>query len=110
MGAVVPEQIPPGGLWALDVDDNIWQDIGLRDDSDATPPLWMTDEKVRKGIRNLLDLDRCIEEEARLRRERSSLQESACNQWAVLCTALTLIGAYANLCMYSTHSDHRTQP
>ncbi|KZP30234.1 hypothetical protein FIBSPDRAFT_726398 [Athelia psychrophila] len=45
--AIIPEPIPPGGLWALDVDDNIWQDIGLEDDNvDSAPPLWLRDENV----------------------------------------------------------------
>lgn len=94
LGAVVPEQIPPGGLWTLDVDDTIWQDIGLQEDSDVAPPLWLKDEKVRTGIRNLLNLDRCIEEEDRLKKERCSLQEYAIRHWAVLQMALTLTGAF----------------
>ncbi|KZP02115.1 hypothetical protein FIBSPDRAFT_906147, partial [Athelia psychrophila] len=66
-GAVAPEIIPPGGLWKLDVDDTIWQDIGLDEDEyDGKPPLWLRDEKVRSGIRNMLDHDRCIEEEQAL--------------------------------------------
>lgn len=88
LGAVVPEQIPPGGLWALDVDDRIWQDIGLSEEPDSDPPLWLRDENVRNGIRNLLDYDRCVEEEARVLKEHRSLQESARNQWAILSVAL----------------------
>ncbi|KZP21982.1 hypothetical protein FIBSPDRAFT_664022, partial [Athelia psychrophila] len=61
-GAVVPDQIPPGGLWALEVDDTIWQDIGLEEDADSSPPLWLKDEKVRAGIRHLLDYDHCVKE------------------------------------------------
>ncbi|KAG6905812.1 hypothetical protein DXG01_000595 [Tephrocybe rancida] len=35
------------GLWALDVDDEIWQDIGLDEDvSDSQPPAWLCDERV----------------------------------------------------------------
>lgn len=93
LGAVVPETIPTSGLWALDVDDTIWQDIGLQEDSNDAPPLWLKNEKVRKGIRNLLDLDRCVEEEGRLLKERCALQESARTQWAVLSKALIIIGA-----------------
>lgn len=93
LGAVIPEQIPPGGLWALDVDDSIWQDIGLQEDADTAPPLWLKDEKVRAGIRNLLDFDRCVEEERRLKQERCSLQQGARRHWGVLTTAMTLAGA-----------------
>lgn len=91
-GAVVPEQIPQGGLWTLDVDDAIWQDIGLSEELDTCPPLWLRDEKIRTGIRNLLDYDRCLEEEARLLKERKSLQESSREQWAVISVALTSAG------------------
>lgn len=68
-GAVIPEVIPAGALWTLDVDDAIWQDIGLEEapdleTSDSTPPLWLRDEKLRAGIRSLLDYDRTVEEEA----------------------------------------------
>lgn len=66
-GAVCPEPIPDGSLWKLDIDDNIWQDIGLDDDpSDHSPAPWLKDEKTRLGIRHMLDLDRAIEEEKRV--------------------------------------------
>lgn len=92
-GAVVPDQIPQGGLWTLDVDDAIWQDIGLSEELDDCPPLWLRDEKVRTGIRHLLDYDRCLEEEARLLTERRVLQESSREQWAVISAALHSVGS-----------------
>ena len=33
--AVAPEQIKSDGLFKLDVDDDIWQDVGLQDADDA---------------------------------------------------------------------------
>lgn len=94
-GAVVPELIAPGTLWTLDVDDAVWQDIGLEDPEDPTPPLWLRDEKVRAGIRSLLDYDRTVEEEARLMIERIALQEGARAEWVTLRAALTLTGTSA---------------
>lgn len=94
-GAVVPELIPPGALWTLDVDDAIWQDIGLEDVSTTTPPLWLKDEKVRAGIRHLLNYDRALEEEERLLLERKSIQECAVAEWATLCTAYSLNGTWS---------------
>lgn len=91
-GAIVPEVIPPGALWTLDVDDAIWQDIGLDDTSSTAPPLWLKDEKVRAGIRHLLDYDRALEEEGRLKIERVSLQECAKAEWATLRAAYNLNG------------------
>ncbi|RDB19557.1 hypothetical protein Hypma_013352 [Hypsizygus marmoreus] len=46
--AQCPEKILLKGLFALDVDDNIWQDVGLNDDpSDMAPPPWLCDDKRR---------------------------------------------------------------
>lgn len=101
LGAIVPEQIPPGGLWTLDVDDRIWQDIGLSEEPDSCPPLWLRDENVRDGIRNLLDHDRCLEEEARVLKERQSLQESARNQWAILSLALVSAAGESDCYFYA---------
>lgn len=91
-GAVVPEVIPAGALWTLDVDDAIWQDIGLEDVLNPTPPLWLKDDKVRAGIRHLLNYDRAIEEERRLLEERRSIQECAVLEWATLGAAYNLNG------------------
>lgn len=89
-GAIIPEPIPSGGLWTLDVDDSIWQDIGLEDeDGDSAPPLWLRDENVRAGIHHLQDYDRCREEEIRVLGERINLQQCARDEWAVMCNAMT---------------------
>ncbi|KAI5985254.1 hypothetical protein EDD15DRAFT_2390194 [Pisolithus albus] len=60
-------------LFKLDVDDDIWQDVGLGDDSDGLLPPWLADERVRSGIRSLLELRRCEEEERRLLQEKKNL-------------------------------------
>ncbi|KIJ90232.1 hypothetical protein K443DRAFT_70394, partial [Laccaria amethystina LaAM-08-1] len=61
-GACAPHRIATDGLFKLDVDDDIWQDVGL-DDMDLSSgkeiPQWLGDEGVRKGIKSLLELDRC---------------------------------------------------
>lgn len=81
-GAVCPQPIPDGGLWKLDVDDNIWQDIGLEDtSSEHEPPPWLKDEQTRLGIRHMLDYDRVVEEQKRVLREHIGLQESAREEW-----------------------------
>jgi len=61
-GAVVPQHIQRDGLFKLDVDDDIWQDVGL-DDDDGMPPRWLADDNCRSGIKYMLELDRCREEE-----------------------------------------------
>lgn len=104
-GAVVPEIIPPGGLWKLDVDDTIWQDIGLEDDDHhGQPPLWLSNEKVRAGIHSMLDLDRCLEEEKGLFRERVSLQDWVVEEWAVVTIASEETGQIFSLFLSFTCS------
>ncbi|KIJ08143.1 hypothetical protein PAXINDRAFT_18694 [Paxillus involutus ATCC 200175] len=48
-GAVMPHYIPQEDLFELDVDDDIWQDVGLTGD-EAEPPAWLADDKVQVGI------------------------------------------------------------
>ncbi|KAG6806041.1 hypothetical protein H0H92_012938, partial [Tricholoma furcatifolium] len=60
-GSSAPARIETKGLFALDVDDAIWQDVGLTDDSheeDVGLPPWLADDKVREGIRAVLESDR----------------------------------------------------
>ncbi|KAG2072471.1 hypothetical protein BDR04DRAFT_1141772 [Suillus decipiens] len=67
----------------LDVDNEIWQDIGLEDEN-IDPPRWLADETVHQGIHHLLDLDHCLEEEDRLRHEHCVMQEYMVAEWSVL--------------------------
>ncbi|KII84699.1 hypothetical protein PLICRDRAFT_117578 [Plicaturopsis crispa FD-325 SS-3] len=85
-GAVAPTPISKDGLFKLDVDDDIWQDIGLEEDdsSGGDIPPWLGDDDVRDGIRARLEVDRCLEEEVRLKRERCTMQEWMIEEWNVL--------------------------
>lgn len=83
--AHAPHPISPAGIWALDVDDEIWQDLGLEDDADLQhPPLWLSNDKVKQGIRGILLRDRADEELRRLRNERRGLYEWMAEEWEVL--------------------------
>jgi len=81
-GAISPHPIQRDGLFKLDVDDDIWQDIGLDDDQNGLLPRWLCDENVREGIKALLEHDRCCEEEIRLQKERCAMQEWMLEEWA----------------------------
>lgn len=81
-GAVAPQIIEHDGLFKLDVDNDIWQDLGLDDEHDGTPPLWLSNESVREGIKAMLEYDRCVEEEIRLMKERCAMQEWMMEEWA----------------------------
>ncbi|KAJ7434666.1 hypothetical protein FB451DRAFT_1344870 [Mycena latifolia] len=91
-GAIAPLPIPAKGIWQLDVDDEIWQDVGLDNDDDdgdgAALPPWLADKKVRAGIKAMLELDRCAEEDARLKKERCALQEWFAEEWAITSLAM----------------------
>jgi hypothetical protein len=89
-GARAPLAIEQDGLFKLDVDDDIWQDIGLIDenDDDVAIPAWLGDDNVRTGIKALLEHDRCVEEEHRLKAEKLSMQQWMREEWAVLDAAL----------------------
>ncbi|KAI6097143.1 hypothetical protein EV401DRAFT_2062187 [Pisolithus croceorrhizus] len=64
-GSIAPVLIPRDALFKLDVDDDIWQDAGLEDDTGRLPPAWLADEK----------LGYCEEEERCLLHERRTLME-----------------------------------
>ncbi|EDR10841.1 uncharacterized protein LACBIDRAFT_324780 [Laccaria bicolor S238N-H82] len=89
LGSVCLSKIVMKGLFALDVDNEIWQDVGLEDSLDGAmtdPPLWLCDNLVRSGIRARLELDRCIEEEEHIKHERKVLQIWYSEEWNVTCS------------------------
>ncbi|KAG6914035.1 hypothetical protein DXG01_002839 [Tephrocybe rancida] len=61
-GTICPKKLEIKGIFTLNVDDAIWEDLGLDKGSPAAPLPWLSDEGVRAGIRALLEYDRCIEE------------------------------------------------
>ncbi|KAG1856428.1 hypothetical protein F4604DRAFT_1590299 [Suillus subluteus] len=85
--AIPPHPIACEGIFLLDVDDEIWQDVGL-DDNGMHPLAWLSDEATRSGIRLQLEVDRCVEEETRVMRERSVMQEWMLAEWDAIQTAL----------------------
>ncbi|KAJ7794405.1 hypothetical protein B0H14DRAFT_3496998 [Mycena olivaceomarginata] len=82
-GSMAPIPILPKGLWQVDVDDTLFQDMGIDNDTDVPSP-WLSDEKVRAGIKALLELDRCDEEDSRLRREKLALQVWFREEWEII--------------------------
>jgi len=90
LGAIAPLPIEMDNLFKLDVDDDIWQDIGLTDnnDEDLDIPAWLGDEYVRTGIKSLLELDRCIEERRRLISECISMRQWLREEWVIMTSAI----------------------
>lgn len=88
--AVAPRVIPMDNLFNLDVDDVIWDDIGLSDSDDSTDiPLWLSDDQVRTGIRGILLRDRCDEELGRLKYELLVLGEWFGEEWDTLALSMS---------------------
>ncbi|KAI5993753.1 hypothetical protein F5J12DRAFT_907337 [Pisolithus orientalis] len=73
-GSIAPLLIPRDSLFKLD-------GIGLGNDSDGLLPPWLADEKVHSGIRSLLELRHCEEEERHLLQERRALTEWFSEEW-----------------------------
>ncbi|KAJ3720690.1 hypothetical protein C8R42DRAFT_696843 [Lentinula raphanica] len=83
--ALAPRTIPTKELFSLDVDDSIWDDLGLADSDDIPDlPPWLADEQVRTGIRGVLLRDRCDEELRRLSHERRVMREWFFEEWTAL--------------------------
>ncbi|KAK6974115.1 hypothetical protein R3P38DRAFT_3335893 [Favolaschia claudopus] len=86
--SIPPAPIDPKAIWGLDVDDEIWQDVGLDDaDEEAEPPLWLKDDTVRSGIKAMLVLDRCEEEQARVVHECRALRYWLAEEWEAVASA-----------------------
>jgi len=66
--ASVPHSLLAQRIWDLDVDDPIWEDPALYS-GDEDAPRWMYDTAFKAGIRAVLQLDRCDEEDTRLEAE-----------------------------------------
>ena len=98
LGAIAPQPIGKEGLFKLDVDDDIWQDVGLDENGEGFIPRWLGDEDVRAGIKNVLELDRCQEEEVRLQKERCAMQEWMLEEW-------TCVDATIKLCTGKPFQD-----
>ena len=87
--AVAPTPIDMKGIWALDVNDDIWQDVGLDDAyEESEPPMWLSNEAVRDGIKAMLELDRCDEEAPRIFHECRALQYWLSEEWEAVCLAI----------------------
>ncbi|KAF8834752.1 hypothetical protein BDN67DRAFT_985105 [Paxillus ammoniavirescens] len=71
--AACRSKISQFNLFKLDVDDDIWQDLGLDDDeSSAVLPGWLADEKV----------EQCEEEKSRIVMEQKVMQEWFMEEWS----------------------------
>ncbi|KAG2353733.1 hypothetical protein BDR07DRAFT_1308432, partial [Suillus spraguei] len=80
LNAIPPNPISPTSIFDLDIDADIWEDIGL-DDVMPEPPDWLADEVTRAVIRLLLEIDQYNEEESHVKVECCALQVWAMHEW-----------------------------
>jgi hypothetical protein len=81
--ASMPHSLLTQRLWDLDVDDPIWDDPALYY-GDEDPPLWMYDPVFKAGIRAVIQLDRCEEEDERLKAEMDAFVGWIANRFDIL--------------------------
>jgi hypothetical protein len=91
--AIPPALISREDLFKLDIDDDIWLDVAAEGGA-GVPPGWLADEEVRQGIHLVLQLDRCEEEERRLSRERTIMQEWFTEEWLSIVHAEGAAGVF----------------
>jgi len=58
-------------------------------------PKWLADNTVQERIKNLLDLDQCMEEEERLQLERCAIQEWMVEEWNCVQAKLAVCGSFS---------------
>ncbi|EJD36772.1 hypothetical protein AURDEDRAFT_73874 [Auricularia subglabra TFB-10046 SS5] len=86
----LPRRLDSKKLFRLDVDDEIWEeDPGLGPQDEGDLPAWQVNAKVRRGIRALLEVDRCREERERLSAEARALV----SWWSEECGTLDMFCA-----------------
>ena len=98
--ALSPQKLAKDTLWTLDVDDPIWSDRGLEGE-DVVAPLWLSSDEVREGIRHMLTIKRCEEEECYLQREAYFYHSWIAREWTYLSNAIQMTGM---LLHFSSHN------
>ena len=93
LGAQAPNMLKSEGLFKLDVDDEIWQDIGM-EDVDGPEPAWLGDRLMCDGIRMLLQYDRCVEEEKCLIREVHAMKHWMQEEWLCVQSCIEISGLF----------------
>lgn len=79
--AIAPTQLQLEDVLSMDVDSDIWLELGLSDEDEAAVGRWMRDAEVRKGIKWLQQKDRCKEEMDRIFSERRALHHWFAEEW-----------------------------
>jgi hypothetical protein len=77
--SICPKFIDRKNLFQLDIDSDIWHDVGLHEGEVNAPP-WLKDDEVRAAIQAHLQIERCMEQQQWLSFERHNLQIWAVEQ------------------------------
>src|ERR1700676_1284467 len=96
--AVIPPPIEMKGLFSLDVDNDIWQDIGLANDEfGGKVPPWLGDKDVQNGIQLVQEITNCSDELYLCEWERFSLQHWFIDESAALIPVLQVFEGMAGM-------------
>ena len=82
-------------LFALDINDLIWENVKIEKETVALS--WLCDEEMCKRIRLVLQPDQCEEEECRIKAERGSIQEWFAEKWNCITRAVSTTGKYISI-------------
>jgi hypothetical protein len=88
----IPAKLDVKKIFRIDVFSTLWEDGGLLSNDDEER--WRTDDRIRIGIQHLLELDRCKEENERLKWEVFQLAKWAMERADALTGVLPRIGAH----------------
>ncbi|KZP01369.1 hypothetical protein CALVIDRAFT_475201 [Calocera viscosa TUFC12733] len=89
-------------------DHQLWQDVWWP--TSAQPPIWVTNEQVRRGVTAVLLLDRCKEEEQRLILEGNNLEKWWINESVAMIKARERVEGQRSMSMAKTVLTLKLRP
>jgi hypothetical protein len=84
--AYIPPVLSMEGLYRLDVDQDIWEDVqgNIADFPDGVVPPWLADSSVKEGIRLAQEIGSCHQELERCKAEHGNLRTWFCEEYSAV--------------------------
>ena len=83
--AYVPPELSIEGLYKLDVDQDIWQNVDMEDFEGGKVPLWLSDKEVWDGIQAAQEVKSCQQELSQCEWEHSNLHVWLLKDYEAVC-------------------------